>query len=343
MSDKKDVLEKLEMHATKTLGELPEIKFDGKDFLATVELPFGGPLYKGERLPTVLLKGITGKGDMVLSDATSGKIAGDVALDRLLLESIAAFGNYTSRHEILEILKGRILLADYTYLLFKLRQMSLGSKYTFRIECEKCGHDARYTANMEEMGVEGLDVDHFEPITSSINVHGYVWEVTWHMMTQHDAKYLFDVDKQLREESRTKAAAVDRKRHRRKEVANRQDVADPNERSLDIVTSACVARIDNITFPKLNKDDEVETVYLGRRHTGGQTDDGALVLSKLDSIDKLLTLPEAVRLLIFKEFTSYEPYFDHNVYLSCNSCGANLEFLLHPQDPAFFYPTDLEV
>lgn len=56
-----------------------------------------------------------------------------------------------------------LLFIDKVYLLFKLRQISFGNEYKFRIACPSCRVDDTYSVMIDQIPVEGLDTT--DPVT----------------------------------------------------------------------------------------------------------------------------------------------------------------------------------
>ena len=116
-----------------------------------VELPSRGRFY--ENLKEVHLRPMTGVEQDILT--TERLIKEGKALDMVLSNCL---------REKVDI--EELLVADYMYLLFKLRVLTYGDEYRFEMKCPQCGaiNDVEIVLNVEE-GVREGDIES-EPLLS---------------------------------------------------------------------------------------------------------------------------------------------------------------------------------
>jgi hypothetical protein len=125
---------------------------------------------------------------------------------------------------------------------------------------------------------------------------------------------------------------------RRGRVLPNQDSQDEPE-ALDIITAALIARMEALGEP--GEGQEVEWTRFGRKHKNWKDEQGREHLSKIQSYEFITDLPQTVRLQLYQTMIAMEPSFDINVYVNCERCDYEMRFPIHPQDPAFFYPSEI--
>lgn len=109
-----------------------------------------GKLYR-----LVVLREMTGVEEDIVTDAT---MPGDVKLDMLLANGISAFVSedgerIENKAEIAKIVRRELPTVDRTYLVLRLRILSLGHLFPFEARCASCGTDASKTVDLRDLEV----------------------------------------------------------------------------------------------------------------------------------------------------------------------------------------------
>lgn len=87
----------------------------------------------------------------------------------------------------------KLTLPDSLYLLFKLRVLSYGSKYTFRSRCPECGEKIDISLDLSEIPVTYLNDDYAGSLVATLPHRGDI--VYTRLLTNHD---LEEVNKELK-------------------------------------------------------------------------------------------------------------------------------------------------
>lgn len=328
------------------MGNSDRIYRRGRDYYATVNLPAGIKMPDGEIIKSVTLKQISGETDLILGQAQQGGIEGHKMLDDILVSCIHSFGRISDPQRIREIITGNVLLIDYIYMMFKIRQNSLGDSFKFSVKCPNCGHQGRYKASIGDLELITMayEDEYHDILNAEVELFGEPWRFKFHFGTQGDAKYLINLNKTLSRKTNNKKAE---KRKARKISVN--ELESESEDGIDVITGALLSRLDAVWEPDEKPedagDDYVPTGkwhHFGRRHKPYVIGD-VEHMSNIASYEYLLKLPQAFRVKVYMLIVSMEPAFDMNIYLECDKCEYDMEFPIHPQDPAFFYPSEIDI
>ena len=86
-----------------------------------------------------------------------------------------------------------LISADFTFILFKLREMSYGNEYKLSITCDDCGGENELIVELDKLGVNYADSDLSEPETVTLPDSGKT--VTIRQPLVRDSKSLEDLSK----------------------------------------------------------------------------------------------------------------------------------------------------
>jgi len=285
-----------------------------------IRLPCGILMPDGSVEHSVTLKGATGKLDLVIE---GGKSDGGSVVERILEPCIVAIGGNEDRSFIQRCIREYLLSSDVMYLLLKLREITLETQYSYRIECPKCNHSDDYVAWSEDLTyyIPCIPSADARKDVANIDFKGLSVAIEWHWANQGDSSYLRDLAKML--ERRSKESAKPSKR-RRLESDESQDV--------DLITAFFIMRVDKITGP------DGSVVRFGRCANTTVSEDGVRTLSNLDTIEYVQTLPYSVRSEFVSIVEEKEPDVDLSFTFSCKSCTHGLEADAYPLDPATWRP-----
>lgn len=317
------------------------VQREGKSYFGIFDLPSGGIMYQGRLLKTVKIKQITGKVDQILDSRTDG-VAGHVVLDELMMECVEAIGDVTEKHLIRKIITGPILIMDYIFLMFKIRQISLGDFFRFSLVCSnpECKHKGKYKVDIGDMEMITMNYsdDYYSLFQSEVKNFSEVWKFSFRFGTQADAKHMLVINKKLQQEKKEAQERLERIKGKGIKI---KDVSKGQDDELSAVTASLIAKLDSVIEPPETEDGEPKHVYFGRKHTSYKDEKGNIRLSALDSVEYIDNMPHKVRLQMYMIIAKLEPAFDLDVYVNCPKCGNSMEFTIHPQDPAFFYPSEI--
>jgi len=336
MLDDDQVQQILEKHMLGAIDR-SSIQERGRDVFATVELP-GGVFVGDQLVKEVVIREMSGKQDMLLMN-TEGSTA--ESLLKMAIGCVESIGDITEPRDVAKILRGPMLIGDFSYLLMRIRQLSVGDKIAFTETCPKCEVQGSYG-----LFISNLDV--YEPVEAvtpqdrreSLDIDkwgtGKPWTFKWHWMTQADSGYLNRLVDYYRakEEGRTRGHKQARK------VKGAMSMMDLIKAGLDPMSAAIIARLDRVLEPPRDIDGKLvrDEVALGR---SSKPRDGELSLDQ--SVKYVRELPTAIRIFLWNQLDTNEPGVDNEVEYQCDSCGHINESVIHPTDPNFFFPTEVDI
>ena len=307
-----------------------QVRTRGRDVYATITLP-GGVWVDDQLVREVVIQEMSGRQDMLLMEGGS---PGESLL-RLAIACVASIGDIEGRKDIAKILRGPMLIGDFSFLLMKIRQLSVGDKISFTAKCQRCGEEDTYkvfVSSLESIRpsqdispvdrVGKIDVDRYDT--------GAGWEFHWHWMTQGDSVFL----------NRLVDHFTSKEKNGRKGGGARS-MADLIKTGLDPMSAAIMARLDRVVEP-LQEDAEgnsfrTEVVF------GRSTKPRKGCLSIEESVTYIRELPTAIRIYLWNELDKYEPGVNTSVEYDCSMCKAENSTTIHPSEPNFFFPTEIEI
>lgn len=326
------------------------VRVEGKHVFAEIQFPGGGVYENGELINSAILRAGSGKTDMLLMNSDFEQAE---ALKRMITRSVEQVGEVTERGEVTRMVREELLLGDYNYLIFKVRQLSVGDKVVFNGECNRCNATHEYSIRVSDLEFE--IPEGFDPAdpqtrfrTFDFEFYGTKWQVNWHLATEGDIEYLkkmidIAIERKKAKEAATGSGARGKGRTRRDAPEEQEEKTDLDyryivsggESGIDFITSNLLCRIDSVVEPS---DEGEKTVRLGRdpAHIGD-------TLSRDESVEYIRELPSPLRLKLWQEINAAEPEMDTEILYECLTCGKDNSQVLHPLSPNFFFPSEIQL
>jgi len=322
------------------------VKIEGKHVFAEICFPGGGVYEDGVLMDSALIRAGSAKDNMLLMNSD---FAQDEALKRMVTRQVQSLGDISEQGEITRMVREGLLIGDYNYLVFKIRQLTVGDKVVFSSTCRKCGNTHEYNIMISELEFEVPEG--FDPADGNTRFRqfefdfwGAKWKVNWHFATEGDVAYL----KRMIEAEIKRLSKGDRKdgkgKTRRHDGVDKPEqgpidyryIVSGGESKIDFITSNLLSRVDSILEP--TSDGEGKLVQLGR--SANPTPD---VLSTHQSLDYLKELPSPLALELWKQIDASEPSMDTEIIYECLTCGEENSEVIHPLSPNFFFPSEIQL
>jgi len=307
-----------------------QVRTQGRDVFATIELP-GGVWIDDQLVKDVVIREMSGRQDMLLME---GGAPGESLL-RLAIACVTSIGDVDDRKNIAKILRGPMLIGDFSFLLMKIRQLSVGDKISFEAKCQRCGEMDRHRVFISKLESMRPSQDlHPEDRLACVKVDrfdtGAGWEFHWHWMTQGDSIFLNRLVDHFTGKDKRQGSSK-----------GARSMSDLIKTGLDPMSAAIMARLDRVLEP-LSEDAEgnpfrTEAVF------GRSTKPRKGTLSIEESVKYIRELPTAIRIYLWNELDKLEPGVETEVEYACAMCKAENSTVIHPSEPNFFFPSEIEI
>jgi hypothetical protein len=110
---------------------------------------------------------------------------------------------------------------------------------------------------------------------------------------------------------------------------------------LDPMSAAIMARLDRVLEPL--QEDAEGNPFRAEAVFGRSTKPRKGQLSLEESVKYIRELPTAIRIYLWNELDKREPGVNTEIEYDCSTCKAENSTTIHPSEPNFFFPSEIEI